>query len=250
MSGFHLSAMEELRIAKDNVAYSLAQFREYYGDAAEWVWNQALPVNSSIASAKKYGITRNDESTSMIVELAAIRKEICACSKQITNMAEVLAELRAAQLESLRMQHLELREELLQVHDSVRRLHTELVASTAAEAEQQQQRQQRRRISDIELRHDIAEILVWLHSLHAQLAACRTRVGAEDVAPLGMPAAVRLHNAQLASERLSQSGLGTIMPRAGSEASTEPGELLGRVQAATEMTSQMQGHDSQSAIRD
>ena len=56
--------MEELRIAQDNVAYSLAQFREYYGDAAERVWNQALPVNGSIAAAEKYGITGNDESTS------------------------------------------------------------------------------------------------------------------------------------------------------------------------------------------
>ena len=185
----------------------------------------------------------------MVMELVAIRSEICACSKQITDMAEVLATLRAALLETL-SQHLGLREELLQVHDSVRRLRTELVASTAAEIEQRQERQQQRRISDMELRHNIADILVWLHSLYAQFTACRTRVGVEDVAPLEMPVADRLHNAQLASERLSQSGLGTIMPRAGSEASTEPGELLGRVQAATEIISQMQRHDSQSAIRD
>ena len=241
--------MEELRVAWDNVAYSFAQFREYYGDAAECVWNQALPVNNSIASSKEHDITRNDESTSMVMELVAIRSEICACSKQITDMAEVLATLRAALLETL-SQHLGLREELLQVHDSVRRLRTELVASTAAEIEQRQERQQQRRISDMELRHNIADILVWLHSLYAQFTACRTRVGVEDVAPLEMPVADRLHNAQLASERLSQSSLGTIMPRAGSEASTEPGELVGRVQAATEMISQMQRQDSQSAIRD
>ena len=56
--------MEEIRIAQDNVAYYWAQYQEYYGDGAEWIWNQALPVNSTMAAAKNYGIAGNDKSTS------------------------------------------------------------------------------------------------------------------------------------------------------------------------------------------
>ena len=83
----------------------------------------------------------------------------------------------------------------------------------------------------MELRHEIAEIHVGVHWLHAQLMALGAGAGARGGASPGMPATVDRPDARPASESLSQTGLGSIVPRAGSEASTEATEPRGALQA-------------------